>query len=161
MYLVLEYGQLTLGSRNIQFLAHVDRGSHDQTAHHYSHINYLGGGRVVRWCWVKLPVPGCLTNLDLLIWIIVGHGPAALAVGAGGDCFDIFSLIYPFPRGWSGRVKVLGKLSVPGRPTCVWMIVGQGPIALAVGAGGCCLDIFFSHLSFLFSFSLSLGDGPI
>ena len=43
----------------------------------------------------------------------------------------------------------------------VWMIVGQGPIALAVGAGGGCLDIFFPHLSFLFSFSLSLGDGPI
>ena len=35
----------------------------------------------------------------------------------------------------------LGKLPVPGRPT-VWMIVGQGPIALAVGAGGGCLDIF-------------------
>ena len=30
---------------------------------------------------------------------------------------------------------VLGKLPVPGRPT-VWMIVGQGPIALAVGADG-------------------------
>ena len=29
---------------------------------------------------------------------------------------------------------VLGKLSVPGRPT-IWIIVGQGPIALAVGAG--------------------------
>ena len=43
----------------------------------------------------------------------------------------------------------------------VWMIVGQRPIALAVGAGGGCLDIFFSHLSLLFSFSLSLGDGPI
>ena len=42
-----------------------------------------------------------------------------------------------------------------------WMMVGQGPIALAVGAGGSCLDIFFSHLSVLFSFSLSLGDGPI
>ena len=36
---------------------------------------------------------------------------------------------------------VLGKLPVPGRPT-IWMIVGQGPIVLAVGAGGCCLDIF-------------------
>ena len=43
----------------------------------------------------------------------------------------------------------------------VWMIVGQGPIVLAVGTGGGCLDIFFSPLSFLFSFSLSLGDGPI
>ena len=27
---------------------------------------------------------------------------------------------------------VLGKLPVPVRPT-IWMIVGQGPIALAVG----------------------------
>ena len=36
---------------------------------------------------------------------------------------------------------VLSKLPVPGRPT-IWMIVGQGPIALAVGAGGGCLDIF-------------------
>ena len=39
---------------------------------------------------------------------------------------------------------VLGKLSVPGRPT-VWIIVGQGPIALAVGVGMGCLD-FFTHL---------------
>ena len=30
---------------------------------------------------------------------------------------------------------VLGKLPVPGRPT-IWMIVGQGPIVLAVGTGG-------------------------
>ena len=43
----------------------------------------------------------------------------------------------------------------------VWLIVGQGPIALAVGAGGGLFGHFFSHLSFLFSFSLSLGDGPI
>ena len=43
---------------------------------------------------------------------------------------------------------VLGKLSVPGRPT-VWILVGQGPIALAVSAGGGCLDIF--NLLYLFS----------
>ena len=43
----------------------------------------------------------------------------------------------------------------------IWIIVGQGPTALEVGAGGGCLDIFSSRLSFLFSFSLSLGDGPI
>ena len=55
---------------------------------------------------------------------------------------------------------VLGNLPVPGRPT-VWIILGQGPTALAGGAGGGCLDIFFSRLSFLFSYSLSLGDGPI
>ena len=36
---------------------------------------------------------------------------------------------------------VLGKLPVPGRPT-IWITVGQGPTALAVGAGGGCLDIF-------------------
>ena len=46
---------------------------------------------------------------------------------------------------------VLGKLPVPGRPIFL-MIVGQGPIALVVGAGGGCLDIFtvlypFSPLS--------------
>ena len=34
----------------------------------------------------------------------------------------------------------LGKLPVPERPT-IWMIVGQGPIALAEGVGGC-LEIF-------------------
>ena len=58
---------------------------------------------------------------------------------------------------------VLGKLPVPGRPT-IWIRVGQGPTALAVGAGGGCLDIFghfYSRLAFLSSFSLSLGDGPI
>ena len=38
-------------------------------------------------------------------------------------------------RGRSGGAMVLGKLPVPGRPT-IWMIVGQGPIALAVGADG-------------------------
>ena len=50
--------------------------------------------------------------------------------------------------GWSGGAMVLGKLPVPGRPT-IWMIVGQGPVALAVGAGGGCLDIFI--LIYLFS----------
>ena len=54
---------------------------------------------------------------------------------------------------------VLGKLPVPGRPT-IWITVGQGPIALAVGAGGGCLDIF--SLVYFFSFlSPSLEDGLI
>ena len=39
--------------------------------------------------------------------------------------------------------------------------VGRGPTTVAVGAGASCLDIFFSGLSFLYSFSLSLEDGPI
>ena len=57
-------------------------------------------------------------------------------------------------------MKVLGKLPVPGRPTdldysraraycacrrCGWGLFGH----------------FFSHLSFLFSFSLPQGDGSI
>ena len=32
----------------------------------------------------------------LPIWIIVGQGPVALAVGAGGGCLDILSLVYLF-----------------------------------------------------------------
>ena len=44
-------------------------------------------------------------------------------------------------KGWSGGAMVLGKLPVPGRPT-IWMRLGQGPTALAVGAGGGCLNIF-------------------
>ena len=49
------------------------------------------GGRRVRWCWAKLPVPGRPTNLER-----VGQGPSVLAVGAGGGCLDIFSLVYHF-----------------------------------------------------------------
>ena len=36
---------------------------------------------------------------------------------------------------------MLGKLPVSWRPT-IWITEGQGPIALAAGAGGACLDIF-------------------
>ena len=55
---------------------------------------------------------------------------------------------------------VLGKLPVPGRPT-IWITVGQGPTALAVGAGGGRLDIFLSAIISLFFLPLCLGDGPI
>ena len=45
---------------------------------------------------------------------------------------------------------VLGKLPVPRRPT-LWITVGEGPTALAVGAGGGCLDSLLSSiLSLLF-----------
>ena len=50
-----------------------------------------GVGRVVRWCWVKFQCRGVL-----LIWIIVGQKPIALAVGVDGDCLDMFSLVYLF-----------------------------------------------------------------
>ena len=62
--------------------------------------------------------------------------------------------------GWSGGAMVLGKLPVLERPT-VWVTVGQGPIAFVLGVEGGCLDIFTLIYPFLFSFSLSLGDGPI
>ena len=58
-------------------------------------------------------------------------------------------------RGWSGGAMVLGKLPVPGRST-IWMIVGQGLIGLAVGAGGGCLNIF--TLLYHFSFSSPLSE---
>ena len=45
----------------------------------------------MRWCWVNFQYRGVL-----LIWIRVGQGPTALAVGAGGGCLDIFILIYHF-----------------------------------------------------------------
>ena len=38
-------------------------------------------------------------------------------------------------------------------------MVGQGLTVLAVGVGGDYLDIFFSHLSFLFFFPLSGMNG--
>ena len=54
---------------------------------------------------------------------------------------------------------VLGKLPVLGRPT-ILITVGQGPIALAVRAGGMVwtflLSTILSSVFFLF-----LGDGPI
>ena len=64
----------------------------------------------------------------------------------GRPCQDLKKCVYfstanQITKGWSGGAKVLGKLPVPGRPT-FWMIVGQGPIAFAVGAGGGSLDIF-------------------
>ena len=48
---------------------------------------------------------------------------------------------------------VLGELPVPGRPT-IWMIVGQGPTALAVGAGGVVWTFLFSSFLSLLSPSL-------
>ena len=67
----------------------------------------------------KLPVPGRPT-----IWIIVGQGPTALAVGAGGGCLDIFTLIYPFfplsPSLWETaryRLKYCLKRPLNPKPT--------------------------------------------
>ena len=98
----------------------------------------------------KLPVPGRPTIL-----ITVGQGPTALAVGAGGGCLDIFTLIYPFsslsPPLWETaryRLKycLKGPLN-PKQPTNQPTIVegkylgGLMPVHHSV-----CFEHFFSHL---------------
>ena len=74
----------------------------------------------MRWCWVSFQCRGVL-----LIWRSEGQGPTALAVGAGGGCLDIFSLVYHFsflsPALWETaryRLKycLKGSLS-PKQPT--------------------------------------------
>ena len=52
---------------------------------------------------------------------------------------------------------VLGKLPLPGRPT-IWIIVGKGPNALAVGAGGGLFGHFYSCLYLVSSLSPSLWE---
>ena len=52
---------------------------------------------------------------------------------------------------------VLGKIPVPGRPT-ILITVGQGPIALAVGAGGGGLVWTFLLSSILSPLSPSLWE---
>ena len=49
------------------------------------------GGRVVRWSWVNFMCQGVL-----LIWMIVGQEPIALAVGVGGGGLDIYTLLCLF-----------------------------------------------------------------
>ena len=53
---------------------------------------FVGGGRVVRWSWVNFQYRGVLQYGSM----IVGQGPVALAVGAGGGYLDIFTLLYLF-----------------------------------------------------------------
>ena len=45
---------------------------------------------MVRWYWVNFQCRGVL-----LVCMIVGQGPIVLAIGAGGGCLDIFTLICP------------------------------------------------------------------
>ena len=59
---------------------------HFYSIYHFS--SFFGGGALVLG---KLLVPGRPT-----IWISVGQGPTVPAVGAGGGCLNIFTLIYPF-----------------------------------------------------------------
>ena len=83
-----EYDELLtlVKKRKLRWFRHVSRSSGLAKT-----ILHGGGGRVVRRCWVNFQCWGVL-----LIWIIVGQGSVALAVGAGGGCLDVFSLICPF-----------------------------------------------------------------
>ena len=106
----------------------------------------------------KLPVPGRPS-----VWMIVGQGLTALAVGAGGGCLNVFALLC---RGWSGGAMVLGKRPVPGRPTSLDKSRARANCSCSrCGLG--LFEHFYSHLSFLSSFSLSLafslslGEDPI
>ena len=61
----------------------------------------------------------------------------------------IFIVFLNISRGWSGGAMVVGKLPVPGA-LLIWIRVGQGPTALAMGAGWGCLDIFTHVYNFSF-----------
>ena len=93
---------------------------------------------MVRTCWVNFQCRGVL-----LIWIIVGQGPIALAVGAGGGCLDIFSLVYHFsflsPSLWETaryRLKycLKGPLTIYVHTRAVETLLLHGPSMIAVKA---------------------------
>ena len=64
------------------------------SARNHCGSNEEGGGRVVRWCWVKFPVSGRPTNLDnSKAWAYCN------CYGCGWGCLDIldvFSLVCQF-----------------------------------------------------------------
>ena len=81
------------------------------------------------------------------------------------SCFSVLRFVLPGTKLENSKVTQFFLLNIRVNFQCrgvllIWMIVGQGPIALAVGAGGGCMDIFTLIYPFS-SFSLSLGDGPI
>ena len=98
----------------------------------------------------------------------------------GSDCINpdhwlsiyLGTLFPKFPTvfvGWPGGAKVLGKLPVPGPPTTLVYSRARAYCACSRSYCACSrcrcglFGHFFSHLrvSLLFSFSLSLADGPI
>ena len=100
-------------------------------------ISFLSRGRsVVRCCWVNFQCRGVL-----LIWIRVGQGPTMLAVGAGGGCLDILSLVYHF----SFLSSSLWETARYRLKYCL-----KGPLSPKQPTN-----------QTIFSFSSSLGDGSI
>ena len=107
---------------------------------------------MVWWCWVNFWCWGVLR-------FRYSRARAFCTCSrCGWGLFGIFTLIYPFsplsPSLWEAaryRLKycLKGPLK-PNQPTnlqcrgvlLIWIKVGQGPIALAIGADEGCLDIF-------------------
>ena len=82
----------------------------------------------------------------LLIWPCCTFTRCRMVVVFGYIIFTLVVPIFLFHLFWGALL--------------IWIIVGQGPIALAVSVGGGCLDIF--SRDYLFSLlSPSMGDGPI
>ena len=68
---------------------------------------------------------------------------------------DSLLILLSAENAWGGRVVRWCWVNLQFRGVSLfWTIVGQGPIALAVGAGWGCLDIFLSSVISLFSPSL-------
>ena len=102
----------------------------------------------------KLPVPGRPTNLDF---------SRARAYCACSRCgWGLFGRFFLSSVG-GGRVVQWYWVNFQCRGILlIWIIVGQGPTALVVSrCGWGWFGLFFAHLSFHFSFSLSLGYGPV
>ena len=85
---------------------------------------------MVRRCWVNVQCRGVL-----LIWITVGQGPIVLAVGAGGGCLDIFSVIYLFSF-LSPSLLETARCRLKGAERCGLAYVYSLPATLFSKGGG-------------------------
>ena len=86
----------------------------------------------------------------------VGHCPTVHQIVGCLGTGSLPSTIAPPDHPLTNMAAMPTYAPVPGRPT-IWMIVGQGPNALAVGADGGCLDIFTLHYPFSHLLPLSGG----
>ena len=68
----------------------------------------------------------------------------------------LMSIVCCFYGRWGGRVVRWFWVNFQCRGVLlIWIKIEQGPSALAVGAGGGCLDIFLSAITSLFFLPLS------
>ena len=112
----------------------------------------LGGVRVVRWFWVNFQCRGAL-----LVWKRVGQGPTALAVGAGGGCLDIFTLIYPLsflsPSLWETtryRLKYCLKGSLSPKTTNHYVFFFVTRFTFLGLIFSCCRNLFWISASIFY-----------